>query len=317
MKEKIITNLKKRKVKVFLMFLLFSSLAWFISNLSETYTSNVIFDLKYTNTPENFILMNASKQKVDVKLEAIGFQFLAFNFITKSININLSSVKKNANIFFIPHRVYKKQIEKQLSNSMKLLDIDTDTIFFDFQEVVSKEIPVQSRIKVNLVQNYLLDGDLDIDPKVIEVKGPKNQIDSIRIVKTVPLNLDGISSDFSQKIALYKSESLLNTTFSQANVIVSGKVSKFSERIIKVPVQVINLPEGVNIKTFPAEVSILCKAKINILKNLESSSFQITVDYNSIDKDTKKLELKLSKKPKKINSITIEEKEVTYILKRE
>lgn len=314
--ERIKSSLKERKVKVFLMFLLFSGLAWFINNLSGTYTSNVIFDLKYVKTPENVLLSNASKQKVDVKLEATGFQFLAFNFVTKSVNIDVSSVKENENKFFIPQDTYKKQIEKQLSNSMKLLDIDTDTIFFDFQKIVSKEIPIQARIKVNLAQNYLLDGDLDIEPKVLEVKGPKNEIDSIRIVKTVPLDLDGISSDFSQKISLYKSEALLNTTFSVPNVVVSGKVSKFSERIIKVPVRVMNLPEGMNMKTFPDEVSILCKAKVDVLKTLESSNFQITVDYNLIRNDTKKLALKLSKKPKNLHSITMEEKEVTYILKR-
>lgn len=315
--ERIKTSLKKRKVKVFLMFLLFSGLAWFINNLSGTYTSNVIFDLKYVNTPENLLLTNASKQKVDVKLEAMGFQFLAFNFVAKSVKIDVSSVKENANTFFIPQETYKKQIEKQLSNSMKLLDIDTDTIFFDFQEIVSKEILVQARIKVNLAQNYLLDGDLDIDPKVVEVKGPKNEIDSIRIVKTVPLDLDGVSSDFSQKISLYKSEALLNTTFSLPNVVVSGKVSRFSERIIKVSVRVMNLPDGMNMKTFPDQVSILCKAKVDVLKTLESSNFQITVDYNSIQNNTKKLVLKLSKKPKNLHSITMNEKEVTYILKRE
>lgn len=315
--QRIKSSLKERKVKVFLMFLLFSGLAWFINNLSGTYTSNVIFDLKYDNIPENVLLINASKQKVDVKLEAMGFQFLAFNFVTKSVKIDVSSFKENANKFFIPQDTYKRQIEKQLSNSMKLLDIDTDTIFFDFQEIVSKEIPIEARIKVNLAQNYLLDGDINIKPKVIEVKGPKNEIDSIRIVKTVPLDLDGISSDFSQKIALYKSEALLNTTFSLPNVVVSGKVSKFSEKIIKVPVRVMNLPDGMNMKTFPDQVSILCKAKVDLLKTLESSNFQITVDYNSIHNDTKKLALKLSKKPKNLHSITMEEKEVTYILKRE
>lgn len=315
--ERIKTSLKKRKVKVYLTFLLFSGLAWFINNLSGTYTSNVIFNLEYDNIPENVLLTNASKHKVDVKLEAVGFQFLAFNFTTKTVNIDVSSFKENGGKFFIPQNTYKRQIEKQLSNSMKLLDVDTDTIFFNFQEIISKKIPVETRIKVNLVQNYLLDGDLDIKPREIEVKGPKNEIDSISIIKTIPLNLDEINSDFSQKIALYKSDALLNTTFSLTNVVVSGKVSKFSERMIKVPVQVINLPEGMNMKTYPDQVSILCKAKVDVLKTLEPSNFQITVDYNSTLNTTNQLQLKLSKKPKNLRSITMQEQEVTYILKRE
>jgi len=78
---------------------------------------------------------------------------LAFNFVTKTIKIDVSSIKTEEDTYFIPKSTYKKQIEKQLSNSMKLLGVDTDdAIFFNFQEVISKEVSVVSKIKLNLAQ---------------------------------------------------------------------------------------------------------------------------------------------------------------------
>jgi len=316
--ERIKTSLKERKVRVFLMFLLFSSLAWFINNLSERYTGNVVFNIEYVDTPDNLLLLDASKNEIDVKLDATGFQFLAFNFVTKTIKIDVSSIKTEEDTYFIPKSTYKKQIEKQLSNSMKLLGVDTDdAIFFNFQEVISKEVSVVSKIKLNLAQNYLLDGDVEIHPKVIQVKGPKSEIDSIKVIKTIAYNLDEIKTNFSENIQLYKSEALSNTTFSEREVVVKGKVAKFSERILEVPVRVLNLPEGLNVKTFPDQVSVLCNAKVDVLKTLEGSNFRVTVDYNDIKSDRKKLMLELSKKPENLHSVSISEKEVTYILTRE
>ena len=54
-----------------------------------------------------------------------------------------------------------------------------------------------------------------------------------------------------------------------------------------------------------------------MLKTLEGSNFRVTVDYNDIKSDRKKLMLELSKKPNNLHSVSISEKEVTYILTRE
>lgn len=315
--QRIKKSLKERKVRVFLMFLMFSSLAWFLNNLSERYTSTVEFNLEYVNTPKHLLLVNASKQNINVKLDGKGFQFLAFNFVTKTIEIDVSELKESSDNYFISSNSYRKQIEKQLSNSMKLVDIDQEAIYFDFQEIASKEVRVVSMVELNLAQNYLLDGDVEISPKTILVKGPKNEIDSITEVKTTSLSLDEVNSGFYKKIAVNKSEELINTTFSTLEVSLRVKVAKFSERMLTVPVQVINLPEDIQLQTFPNQIAIVCNAKVGILKELEPSNFAITVDYNDVEKATKKLTLKVSKKPKNLHSVLLKEKEVTYILKRE
>lgn len=317
--HKVKKTLKKRKVKLFLIFLLCSGLAWFVSKLSESYTSSTTFDLEYVAVPNRFLLREISKDQIDVKLKAVGFKFLGFNIEKKKIKIDLSKIQKRNTRYFIPPNVYRKQIERQLSSSMTLLEMETDTLFFDFYEVSSKKVPVSPRVQLNFGQNHLLEGTLNIEPKIITVTGPKNEIDTIENVQTEKLDFNDLTSDFSRKVTIYKAPELKNTSFSFDYVTVHGKVSRFSEKIIEVPIKVINLPEGMQIRTFPDKVSVLCRAKINEFKNLDSSDFQIIVDYSDISAHSSKetLFLKLSKKPKTVYSANLLENQVEYILKNE
>ena len=312
-------RLNERKARVFILFLLASGLIWFLNNLSQTYIAKTAFKLDYVNSNKELLLLDAYTDKIDVKLQTGGFQFLGFNFKKKSVELDLADVKMDGNNkYYLPPQDYRNQIEKQLSSSMVLLEIDSDTLFFDFLELVSKEVPVESNIKINLAHNYLLEGDLKIEPKSIMIRGPKDEIDTITVARTIRLDIPEMTADFSREIALFKSPELVNTSYSVNNVIITGIVSKFSEKIVDVPVEVINLPAGRQVRTFPDEVSILCKAKIEALKSIDREDFRVVADY--AQKRTSRsniLELKLGKKPKELFSASLMETKVEYILNRE
>ncbi|WP_299536428.1 YbbR-like domain-containing protein [Ulvibacterium sp.] len=305
-------------MKIFLLFLLCSGLAWFVSNLSEDYVHNAVFNLEYVNVPDSVLLDKASRNTVNVKLRAVGFQFLGFNFKNKSVKIDLSRVATTASKSYIPQEVYRGQIERQLSGSMTLLEMDRDTLFFDFLKLESKEVPVRPQITLNLEQNYLLDGNLEVRPEKITVKGPKEEIDTIQSVRSARLDLQDLTADFTRKAMIIRPQQLKNTTFSSESVSIKGKVARFSEKMIQVPIEVINLPEGTQIRTFPDSVSILCKAKIKELRDLENPDFRVIADYGTANEDNANtLVLKITRKPESIYSADLLETEVEFILKRE
>lgn len=316
--QKIKNSLKKRKVKIFLVFLFCSASAWFISKLSEPYISTTTFALNYTNTSDDLLLVNSSQDRIDVKLEAVGFQFLGFNFKKKDVAIDLIAVVKEGRQYYLPFQKYKTQIEKQLPSSMRLIDIEKDTLFFDFQEVISKEVPVKPQLQLNLAQNYLLDGKLEITPSTVIIKGPRNEVDTISYVKSSRIDLTDLTSDFSRKATLSIPVGLRYTSFSATSVTLAGKVTRFSEKMISVPIKVLNLPNGTAIKMFPDKVSILCKGTLNSLKNLKESDFEVIADFGKgKNNKSKELTLNLLEKPKKLASAVLQETHVEYILKRE
>ena len=303
---------------MFLIILLFSSLAWFINNLSQSYNSTTSFELEYVNTPKELLLTTEPRKTIQVKLRALGFQFLGFELRKKKVSVDMSQVQQKDSIYYITPNVYQIQIERQLPNSMTLLEMEQDTLFFDFTTLITKEVPVIPRIDVGMESNHMMDDSLIINPSTIKITGPIKDIDTITGVRTAYLNLENIEQDFSRDVALIKSKSLETTSFSTGKVVISGKVFRFSEKIIDVPVSVINLPNDVQVRTFPDSVQVLCQGKLEDFKELEPDGFEVVADYENISgAENNILPIQLTVYPKNIHSARLLIDEIEFILRRE
>ncbi|NND80430.1 MAG: hypothetical protein HKN53_11065 [Maribacter sp.] len=299
------------------MFLVCSGLIWFINNLSESYINNATFEFKFINIPDSLLLTKASKEEVDVKVQANGFQFLGFNLKNKEVKIDLSSASQKDGRYFIAQSIYRKQIDKQL-RSMTLIEIDKDTLFFEFTQVGTKKVPVTSRVGIELSQNFILDGPLKIKPAMVTIRGPKTSIDTIKSVNTLKMSFPEETTNFTHEVELFKNPELENTTYSHNTVFVYGKVARFSEKLIDIPIKVVNLPAGYEIRTFPDAAAVICRAKLDNLKNLDSTGFEVVADYNSVTDNTSKIiTLELLKWPESLHSASLNENQVEFILKRQ
>jgi len=316
--DRIKNGLNKRKVKLFLVLLLCSSLAWFVSNLGEQYTNNATFDINYGSTPDSLLLNSVSKRNIKVRLRASGFQFLMFGFKNKTVVVDLSELEKRGSKYFVSPLSYRSQIENQLSKFITVVDMDRDTLFFNFQKLYRKKVPVIPKVTIDLDQNYLMDKSYSLLPDSITVLGPKKEIDTLKGISTQALVLPHTTTDVSKALKLDLPVHLKNTKYSDRSVIISAKIFRFSEKIFKVPVEVVNVPEGVEIRTFPEMASVLCRGRSSAIKELAVTDFVVTADYSSLrDKSENILELKLVKNPDSLNVVQLRESKVEFILKRQ
>jgi len=316
--ERIKTGLKKRKVKVFLLFLVFSSLAWLINNLSQSFISNTTFMLEYVNTPEEFLLTKNPRETIDVRLKAVGFQFVGFEIRKRNVKIDLSKVNVKGDRYYILPKVYRRQIENQLPNSMEVLELENDTLFIDFIALVAKKVPVIPRATIDLAKNYMLDGPITVVPSTVTIRGPKSEVDSITAIRTSFLDIENVTDNFSQEHALVLHRELTKSRVTPSSVTISGKVFRFSEKVVSVPVTMINVPDSIMVRMFPDHVNVLCQGTINALKSLETSDFKIIADYVQIEKATdNRLPLYLEETPENLSNATLLIKEIEFILRRE
>lgn len=316
MKKKLNNSSNKRKANIFIVFLICSAGIWLISKLSEDYAQNTSFELSFHNSPDSLLLTSSSKEQIDTRLQASGFRFLSFNFGKRDVRIDLSNLRRSGNRYFIPREEYQKQVERQLPGNISLLAIDQDTLFLNFKKLYSKEVRVSPQINLDLSQNHLLEGQLVVEPSTIVLKGPRNEINKVDQVFTEVKNLSAVSESFDTSLKLQKDPQWSYTTFSEDQVRVQGKVVRFSEQLIEVPVRVVNLPEGLEIKTFPNVISILCKASIDRLKSLRPQDFELVADFNATSDANKPLEVRLLSKPEDVYDAQLSVDKVEYILIR-
>lgn len=318
MLKKLLSGLNQRKVKIFSLFLICSFLAWFLSNLSESYESRANFDLNYRNLPDTLLLGNNAVNTMEAKIRTSGFQFLYYKLNNKRIDIDLSQVEQQRGRYTLGEDALKKQLERQLSQNISLLDLDRNQLVVDLYQVASKEVPIKARLDIQYQQNFIMDGPPTVSPSTVLVKGPQNEIDTLVQINTSEIKLADVSSDFSRDVLLVFPKNLSNSIFSINRTNVSGKVVKFSEKVYEVPVRTINFPAGYQVKTFPNSISVLCKATIEQLKVITSDDFEIVADYKQLaNSNGNELFLKLSDKPEKIFGVRLLENRVNFVLEQQ
>ncbi|MGB5188825.1 hypothetical protein [Robiginitalea sp.] len=315
--KKIQSGIKQRKARVFFVFLLFSITAWLITRLSETYSHSVDFALNYTHRPEGMLMVDTPPEELGVRIRANGFQLLGYQLSPKKIAIDLREVRQGNKGYFISPQTYRNQIEQQLSQGIGLLQVPSDTIFLNFQKMKSKTVPVRVPGGLNFAQNYMLEGELILEPEQVHLLGPPSEIDSIEVVFTEPLPISEIKGDFKKELLIDTKYRQPNTEFSQDRIKVSGSVFRFSEAVIEVPVEVINLPDSLVVQTFPNMVGVLCKGRIEGLKSLNPEDFRLVADYSSPSSETGRLLLNLALKPEGVHETQLLEISVEFITRRE
>ena len=302
---------------MFLILLLFSFSAWLISRLSQTYSHSVKFKLEYEHLPEGMVMMEIPPEEIGVRVRANGFQLLGYQLSPKKVEIDLREAGRVDRGFFISPQSYRDQMERQLGQGIGILQIPSDTIFMNFQELRSKTVPVRVQASLDFAQNYMLDGELLVEPDQVNLLGPAEEIDSISEVHTELLSLTELKADFQFELGLQEAERYRHTEFSQARIQISGQVFRFSETVVQVPVEVIGVPEGIEIQTFPEAVGVLCKGRVAGLKDLRPEDFLLVADYSTPESETGRLMLSLTATPEGVYQAQLLEPSVEFIIKRE
>ena len=311
-------GLNKRKVKVFSLFLLCSFLSWLISNLSDQYESRIKVSLNYNQLPDSLLLGKDAQDQMEAKIRASGFQFLYYNFFRKQIDVDVSRTVYSNGEYFMTDQVLESQLEQQLAHSVSLIELDRERLLVDLYRVASKEVPVMANLKLRLQQNHMLDGEVWVNPARILVKGPAREIDTLGMLKTSFLELTNVSADFSRELPLLIPKEMENSFFSATKVLVTGRVSKFSEKVFEVPVKVLNIPQGYQVQTFPKTVKLVCKATLDRLKEIAQSDFEVVADYAQLNAaGNSTLFLKVVQRPEDIYDVSLQEgNTVNFVLKQ-
>jgi len=314
--KKLITDLNQRKVKVFLLFLLCSFLAWSISKLSESYESRADFEIAFVNLPDSLLLNTSEKRYIKAKLRASGFKFLSYGLSPRKLNLDLSDVTLQNERYFMTSNAIKQQFERQMSNTISIIEFEEDRLYIDLYQVVQKEVPVEGNVSLELSQNHLLEGELQIVPKYVILKGPSSEVDNITKIKTKQLILNNLSENFSNQVELIKPDELISSQISVSTAMVSGKVVRFSEKEYTLFIKPINLPDGYKIRMFPDKVSLVCKAGVDVLKNITNKDFEVVVDCANIDTSSNTLSLQLSKSPQKVYAVQLLKDQIEFVLEK-
>lgn len=307
-----------KRLRVFLLFLSLAFVFWMLIKLSRTYTSTVKATLLYTDLPDNKMLQSAPDATVDVNLTGVGFSILKYKFSSNKVSVGLKKIKrKKGTIYYLLSDVLIKDVNKAFEEA-NVIEITPDTLYFDLGRSISKKVKVEPDVTIQYKSGFHLSGDLVIDPEYITVSGPKSQVDSIIFLETRNIELTNVYDSINKKVTIITNDGRFsNLTFSETEVSIKGKVEKFTEQTLEVPVKVINVPNGFKINLFPNIVKVVFQIGLSDFNKINENDFEVVCDYNLlIDENVDYLVPKVIYKSSLIETVKIIPNKVEFLLEK-
>ena len=153
-----------------------------------------------------------------------------------------------------------------------------------------------------------------LQPDSVVVVGAKDLVSKVNFVETEKVVLSDVKKNLLETVQLKIPKKTNNLTFSNENVILKAKVEKFTEGALKIPVNVINVPESINLKYFPKEVSVSYYVSLSNFNSILAKDFKVVCDYNKVVNNQPLLVPEIERFPKLVKNVKIKQQRIEFII---
>ncbi|WP_299440525.1 YbbR-like domain-containing protein [uncultured Aquimarina sp.] len=308
-------SLKRNNVKTFLFFLTLTSLLWLFTQFSKNYTKEIEVDIQYTNIPEDRILHDDSDQTLKLILNGNGFRLINHTWSKPQLQFDMANALETATsdyYFYIDKP--NESLKGKLNFKGRILSVQKDTLKVKLDINLEKKIPIRISKELQYAPGYGSDKGVVLSPDSITISGPKRIIDTINYVATENLKLEGLNTDYKTTLPV-KIDSLpprIEVVPKEVTAIIA--VSKFTEGSQEIPITLMNIPEGKEIKIFPKEVRVVYRVGLDKYNEISLRDFKVVADYNKVSEDSSFLILELIDMPTSIHDVRLQDKQVQFVI---
>lgn len=284
--------------------------------MSQDYTTDIDFLVKYTNPPKGQILTHTTDSVVSIKLTSRGFDLLNILFLESrepiQINLSGSNIRKNQSSggSHILTRNINSQILRQIKFTDRISEISPDTLHFDLEKIISKRVAIVRNFEFTPKPQHYIYGDIIISPDSLTISGPPSMIDSIHYIKTSEIHFMNVDKNINNRIKIQKPNSNSKLTVSADSVDLFIPIEKFTENVIKSTIIIRNADQS-TIKLFPENVSVTYIIALKDYLNFQTDMLSIGINF---DKSKNRQTLAVFHQPSFIKITNIEPQTVEYII---
>lgn len=252
--------------------------AWLFMALNNKYPYTVKTVLKYNNIPQKKAFHPLQSDTVDLQVEGTGWQLLFARLRIKPQSIAISLEKlNNRNFILFSEQLYN--VNNQLETSQKIISVKPDTLYFDFSEKTVKRVPVKLVSDIKFAKQYGIANPIDITPDYVTISGPEEELNKIREWKTDSLSLDDVQYTTKNIVGMTQSK-MKNVSIFPASVEVKIPVDEFTEKVLDIPLKIVNNREYYSVKLYPRKVKLTFLVALSKYNQINEDFIEAVVDMN-------------------------------------
>lgn len=306
-----------REFLTFSFFLVLSTIFWLMTALNETYEREIGVPAYLVNIPKNVVVTSDMEDTVRVTVRDKGFALLAYTYGEgiRPINVNFqSAITRQPGYGVVSSQELMKMINQRFSGSSKIVQVKPDRLDFHYNYGLSRQVSVKMSGHVVPGKSFYL-ARTRFWPEKVTVYGSKQALDSLRFVKTVPINITNFNDTVLRTVAL---ETIKGVKIVPNTVRIGLYPDILTEENIEVPITAINMPEGKVLRTFPQRVTVNFIVGASMFRSISPEQFAVVVDYNEIiDHPSDKCSIHLRETPQGVRNARLKMTHVDYLIEEQ
>jgi len=278
--------------------------------LSEPYTTNLDFEVKFINQPDSTLLLSYSPKKITIEVNGHGFNLFSHYFNSKPIEVDLSKLNNKGNDWFDwDSNENYSEIVGQFPYDARIEKINTDRIRFNMVQMSRKRVPFSLQNELNVNAGFVLD-TIYFKPDSTWIIGPVNELKSFDSFPIGYVNEQELNQDISSSIKI-ETRNYWEIELDKVELIVL--LDNFTQGKIKVPILISNAPHNSKVKLFPDEVEVLFNIPTKDYHTINPNDFIIKADFNALDSINGKVHLELLSSPESVEMMALKPNEIDYL----
>ena len=311
-----------RDTGIFLFFLALSTVFWLFNQLSKDTTAKLSFPVRFRIDVSNRIILNESTKHLTFQVKGQGYTLMKYKLKPHlrplAIDIRsfpLRSVESgNKKRFYLLTSYMRGLVNDRLGQHLDVMNIRPDTLYFVFDSLVKRKLPVVPDVKITLARQFIFKEPLQVIPDSVRVSGPATILDALKNISTDHVEFNEVAASFVKTLPLRK---VNKVKIPVKEVKLKVEVEQFTEAVFEVPIKKINVPDTVKLFLFPSSVKITFHVGLSRYKKVLPELFTAQVNFQDVTKDRSgKIRVYLVQKPDYIESVHLDPERVEYLIEK-
>lgn len=307
-----------KEALIFFAFVLLSLGFWMMQSLQEEYEMEISFPVKYKNIPVDIVFDEPLPEKITARVKDKGSVLINYSFAIKfspiDINFRTKTEQTDESQLLISQKELETDIQRQLIASSSLISFEPHQINLKHSKRAHKEIPVFFHGNINLEPGFQISGDIQINPAVVSVYASKATLDSLQVIETASTEIKKVNKTVTKAILLQK---IQGVAFDPETVTITVPVDEFSEKVLEVPVQCVNIPPKYTVRLLPNKIKVSSRIPLSRFKELQADQFEISIPFDDLEQNLSGIHpVKLTKQPDWIQGVSLSPNKIEFIIEQ-
>lgn len=279
-RNKVATFLKSRDVVTFLFFFLLAFFMWYMYSIGTQREISRKIPIKYVGIPEDIQLNKPLPEKLGFVIKDEGKIIWSYKkSLFDTLTIDLSETFEQNKTLELKFEEQFQKILAHLSPTTKIVELAPNYFTTPYIRLYSKSVPVVLSNAVKMAPQHVMFDTISIQPKRITILGTAEAIDTISYLYIEPI-LGEFDKTKTIIANIIKPDGVeLNRT--TVNVTIPAEMC--TEKEVIVPITLENVPKGINVKTFPAEVKIRFSVSLSHYNSVTEETFKVIFNYDDLN----------------------------------